>query len=100
MDGSAARGRLDILRTLRRTRSEGCSFDASASGGHAEVLDWLYKFYDYLGDRVAVLEAAARNGHAEAVEHIRVNIPRSDTRVALAAAAANNHIDAMEALRP
>ncbi|KAL3665495.1 hypothetical protein V7S43_009530 [Phytophthora oleae] len=68
MDGAAARGRLNIVKWLDKTRSEGCSsvaFAEAAAYGHLDVLRWLCKFHSsQCNPTEALVCAAGRCFHA------------------------------------
>ncbi|CAH0513797.1 unnamed protein product [Peronospora belbahrii] len=70
MDGAAARGRLDLVKWLSVTRSEGCTIaaiDGAARNGHLKMVKWLCKHYVRRCSSNA-LNAAAENGHVEVVK--------------------------------
>ncbi|EGZ18362.1 hypothetical protein PHYSODRAFT_499760, partial [Phytophthora sojae] len=70
MDGAAARGRLDTVKRLFATRSEGCSTEAfvgAAANGHMKVLQWLRKHYPELYDPMRCLTVAAEHGQVDVV---------------------------------
>ncbi|CAH0485364.1 unnamed protein product [Peronospora farinosa] len=70
MDGSATRGRLDLVKWLSVVRSEGCTtaaIDGAARNGHLKVVKWLSKHYVRRCSSCA-LNAAAENGHVDVVK--------------------------------
>ncbi|EGZ18657.1 hypothetical protein PHYSODRAFT_445867, partial [Phytophthora sojae] len=73
MDGAATRGRLDIVRTLNNTRTEGCSSKTgvgAAANGHLDVLEWLHKHYPEKCNLEEEIVAAAKGGCAEVVQFL------------------------------
>ncbi|KAL3667650.1 hypothetical protein V7S43_007204 [Phytophthora oleae] len=102
MDGAAARGRLDILQRLQRTRREGCSsaaFIGAAAHAHLEVLWWLGEFYSKLARPAEMVQAAAQNGHVRVVELLWRRLSDSELESAVKAASSSGHNDVVVLLR-
>ncbi|RLN95524.1 hypothetical protein BBJ28_00021025 [Nothophytophthora sp. Chile5] len=73
MDGAAAKGRLDLVRWLHETRSEGCSkaaMDGAAANGHLTVMRWLHE-HRTEGCSPDAMNSAAANGHLEVTKWLK-----------------------------
>ncbi|KAL3667647.1 hypothetical protein V7S43_007201 [Phytophthora oleae] len=103
MDGAAAKGCLNICRTLQTTRTEGCStaaFTGASLNGDVEILQWLIDHYPDLYDPDQCLTVAVDAGQADVVGFLNQRMGDYDKTPYLEIAAAKGDARVLEELRP